>query len=156
MAWLMVLFVPPLYLLLQKKPLAAIFNLILCILAGATIFLFGIGLLFWALAIGHASWHMRKQLMRENAEIIAEKMAAKLVEKKIELIGIKNEDTSSRVSPENLPPPTTAPELPVRPAPRQYAETPVVRAEPKFCEDCGVKVDDDSKFCSDCGALIAV
>jgi hypothetical protein len=35
--------------------------------------------------VGHAGWHLRKELMREHAKIIAEEMAKKMKESKSEL-----------------------------------------------------------------------
>ena len=36
---------------------------------------FGLGFLFWALAVGHAGWHLKKEAMVEQAELIAQKMS---------------------------------------------------------------------------------
>jgi uncharacterized membrane protein len=82
MMYLTVIFIPPLYFILRKRWGAFVLNLILYILAWATVFFFGIGFIFWALAVGHAGWHLRKELMREHAKIIAEEMVAKMKETK--------------------------------------------------------------------------
>ena len=34
--------------------------------------------LFWVLAVGHAAWHLRREMMAEHAEMIATKMAEKM------------------------------------------------------------------------------
>ena len=44
------------------------------VLAGVTIFFFFIGFVFWILAIGHASWHYRRELIEKHAELIAAKI----------------------------------------------------------------------------------
>ena len=36
--------------------------------------------LFWILSVGHAGWHLRKELMVEHADMIATKMAEKLAQ----------------------------------------------------------------------------
>ena len=78
MMYLIIIFISPLYLALRKKWGAFVLNGILYSLAWLTIFLFGLGVIFWALGVGHAGWHLRKELMAEHAEMIAQKMAEKL------------------------------------------------------------------------------
>ncbi len=73
----MIIFVSPLYFALRKKWGGFVLNGLLYLMAVFTIF-FGIGVIFWALAVGHASWHLRKEMMVEHAEIIAVKMAEKM------------------------------------------------------------------------------
>lgn len=75
MMYFVIIFISPLYFLLRKKWGGFILNSILYLLAIATIFLFGIGIVFWCLAVGHAFWHLRKEAMVEQAELIAKKMA---------------------------------------------------------------------------------
>ena len=43
-------------------------------LALCTIF-FGLGVVFWALGFGHAGWHLHKDMMYEQAEVIAQKIS---------------------------------------------------------------------------------
>jgi len=73
MMYLIIIFISPLYFLIRKKWGAFILNSILYLLACATL-LFGIGFIFWILAVGHAGWHLRKEGMVEQAELIAKKM----------------------------------------------------------------------------------
>jgi uncharacterized membrane protein len=82
MMYLVVIFVSPLYFALRKKWGAFVLNALLYLMALSTILVFGIGLIFWALAVGHAGWHLRKELMAEHAEMIATKMAEKMREEK--------------------------------------------------------------------------
>lgn len=74
MMYLTVIFISPVYFLLRKKWAGFILNSILYILAICTILFFGIGFIFWGLAVGHAGWHIRKEGMIEQAELIAQKM----------------------------------------------------------------------------------
>ena len=78
MMYFVVIFVSPLYFLLRKHWVGFIFNAILWVLAWATIWLFGLGMLFWALAVGHAGWYLRKEMMMEQATMIAEQMAKQM------------------------------------------------------------------------------
>ncbi|HLC43217.1 MAG TPA: hypothetical protein VJO34_16525 [Methylomirabilota bacterium] len=75
MTYLAIIFVSPLYFALRGKWGAFILNALLYLTALFTVFLFGLGVFFWALAVGHAAWHYRKELMAEHAELIAQKMA---------------------------------------------------------------------------------
>lgn len=75
MMYLTVIFVSPLYFLIRKKWGGFVLNLILYTLAPITIVFFGLGFLFWALAVGHAGWHLKKEAMVEQAELIAQKMS---------------------------------------------------------------------------------
>ena len=81
MMYLIVIFIPPLYFVIRKKWGAFILNAILYFIAWLTIF-FGVGIIFWVLSAGHAGWHLRKELMEENAEMIATKIAKKMKESK--------------------------------------------------------------------------
>lgn len=82
MMYLTIIFVSPLYFALRKKWGAFTLNLILYLLALSTVMVFGIGVFFWALAVGHAGWHLRKEFMEEHAEKIAEKMVEKIKKEK--------------------------------------------------------------------------
>ncbi len=82
MMYLTVIFIPPLYFIVRKKWGAFMLNLILYILAWSTVFIFGIGVIFWILAVGHAAWHLRKEIMQEHAQMIAKEMVAKMKENK--------------------------------------------------------------------------
>jgi hypothetical protein len=73
MKFLIIILCPPLYLALRKKWGAFVLNAILYILAWATIVFF-VGFIFYALAVGHAGWHLQRERMEEQAQLIAEKM----------------------------------------------------------------------------------
>lgn len=75
MMYLTILFVSPVYFLIRKKWAGFILNSFLYLMFLCTILLFGLGLFFWALAVGHAAWHIRKEEMVEQAELIALKMS---------------------------------------------------------------------------------
>ena len=78
MMFLIVMFVPPLYFGLRKQWGALILNLFLYLTACLTLVLLFAGLpiapLFWALSVGHAGWHLRKEQAREQARMIAEEI----------------------------------------------------------------------------------
>ena len=82
MIHLCALFIPPLYFLIRGKWISAIINSIFyglaCIFV-LSIVGFPIGLFFWVVAVAHAMWSLRKELMVEHATLIAEKMAEQLV-----------------------------------------------------------------------------
>ena len=64
---------PPLYFFLQGRPLAAGIHLIFWILSILTALIF-IGVLIWLIQSSMACWDLRKQLMEEQATIMAKKM----------------------------------------------------------------------------------
>lgn len=82
MMYLIIIFCSPLYFIIRRKWGAFILNAILYSLAWVTVWFFGIGVIFWALGVGHAGWHLRKEWMEEHAEMIAVKMAEKMKESK--------------------------------------------------------------------------
>lgn len=73
MMYLAIIFISPLYFLIRKKWGAFILNSVLYLLAVVTM-IFGIGIVFWALSVGHAGWHLRREDMVEQAELIAKKL----------------------------------------------------------------------------------
>lgn len=73
--YLVIIFMSPLYLAIRKKWGAFSLNLILYILAWVTVWIFGLGVLFWALGVGHAMWHFRHQVHTEQAQAIAVEIA---------------------------------------------------------------------------------
>ena len=77
MIWLVVILISPLYFILRKKWGAFILNAILYILFLCTFLIFGIGFIFWAIGVGHAAWHLRKEVMKEHANMIADAIVAK-------------------------------------------------------------------------------
>jgi len=81
MLFLIIIFISPLYFLLRKKWGGFILNAILYVLALiglVTIIFFWVGIIFWGLAVGHAGWVLRYELMEKQAELIAEKMSEKM------------------------------------------------------------------------------
>lgn len=72
--YFIIIFIPPLYFLIRGKWGGFILNSILYVLAWITIFIFFIGVIFWILAVGHATWHYRRELMEKHAELIAKKI----------------------------------------------------------------------------------
>jgi len=75
--YFVIIFIPPLYFAIRKKWGGFIVNLILMILAAVTMPLAFIGFIFWIFAIGHATFHYRRELMEKHAELIAAKMKEK-------------------------------------------------------------------------------
>lgn len=65
---------PPLYFLLQGRPVAAGVHLIFWILSILTALIF-IGVIIWLIQSSMACWDLRTQLMEEQATIMATKMA---------------------------------------------------------------------------------
>ena len=78
MMYFVVLFVSPLYFALRGKWGGFILNAILYLLALLTVFVFGVGVIFWLLGVGHAMWHLRQEMMEKQADLIATKMADKM------------------------------------------------------------------------------
>jgi len=71
--FLIIIFVPPLYFVIRNKWGAFMLNGFLYLLAWLTVLFFGLGVIFWALAVGHAAWHLRYEWMEKQAELIAKK-----------------------------------------------------------------------------------
>jgi len=81
MMYLVIIFMSPVYFLARSKWGGFILNLILYglgLLCAITVIGLVIAPLFWLLAVGHAAWHLRKELMEEHATMIATKMAEKM------------------------------------------------------------------------------
>lgn len=78
MMYLAIIFVSPVYFLARGKWGGFLLNstlygmglILLISIIGAII-----APLFWILAVGHAFWHLRKEIMEEQATMIASKMA---------------------------------------------------------------------------------
>jgi hypothetical protein len=86
MMYLCVIFIPPVYFMMRSKWGAFFLNAFLygiaclCILSIVGII---VAPIFWALAVGHAGWHLRKEMMTQHAELIATKMAEKMQQPKV-------------------------------------------------------------------------
>lgn len=70
MRFLIALVIPPLHFALERKWPACIGNSVLYMLAWLTVLFMGIGVFFWLLAALHAMWHLRKEMIQEQAEAI--------------------------------------------------------------------------------------
>ena len=84
MMYLCVIFMPPLYFLARQKWGGFVLNSVLYSLAWLlliTLLAAVISPIFWLLAVGHAGWHLRKEMMVEHAELIATKMVEKMNQK---------------------------------------------------------------------------
>lgn len=81
MMYLCIIFIPPVYFIARRKWPGFILNSILygiaciCLL---TIVLAIFGVLFWALAVGHAGFTYQKELLSVHADLIATKLAEKM------------------------------------------------------------------------------
>ena len=76
MKFLIVILCPPLYFALRKKWGAFALNALLYVAAWATIVFF-IGFVFYILAVGHAGWHLQRERMELQAQLIAKEMNKK-------------------------------------------------------------------------------
>ena len=85
MTYLCILFIPPIYFLSRKKWGGFFLNSILygiaclCVLSIVGIW---IAPFFWVVAMGHAAFTYRREMVTTHAELIAIKMAEKLQELK--------------------------------------------------------------------------
>ena len=81
MMYLCVFFIPPVYFMVRGKWGPFVLNAVLyglaCLLVLSLIGLV-IAPIFWMLAVGHAGFHLRRELMVEHADLIATKMAEKM------------------------------------------------------------------------------
>ena len=81
MIYLCLIFIPPVYFLVRKKWLGFILNSIFygiaCCCLITIVFAF-VAIPFWMLAVGHAAFSYRKELLSVHADMIATKMAEKL------------------------------------------------------------------------------
>lgn len=81
MIYLCLIFIPPVYFLTRKKWAGFILNSILYGIACACVltFVFAfIGIIFWALAVGHAGFAYKREMLERHAEMMATKMAEKM------------------------------------------------------------------------------
>ncbi len=81
MAYLLAVFLPPVYFFTRKKIGAGIVTTIMFLLSVIFVFtvvLIPVAIIMWFLAAACAGWNLRKEVMEEHATMIAEKMAAKM------------------------------------------------------------------------------
>ncbi len=79
MIYLTAIFVPPLYFLIKKRWVACLIHSVLYLVAlvyTMTIILAIVGIPLWFISATCAVWDLRKQLMEEQATVMARKMAA--------------------------------------------------------------------------------
>jgi hypothetical protein len=122
MMYLIIVFISPLYFLIRGKIGGLVLNSILYLIAlGCVVSLIfaWVGVFFWALAVGHAAWHLRREFMIEHAEMIATKIAAVQMQGQLSASG----DTYDN--------PKDTKKCPM------CAET--VKLEAKICKHCGHK-----------------
>lgn len=79
MIYLVAIFLPPLYFLSRKRWGGFIISSLLCFF-GLVTMIMGIGLVFYGAAIAYAVFNLRMELSAKQAELIAERTAAKLKE----------------------------------------------------------------------------
>jgi hypothetical protein len=81
MMYLCIIFIPPVYFLTRKKWLGFILNSILygiaCMFVLTFVFAF-VGVIFWILSVGHASFTYKREMLEQHAELMATKMAEKM------------------------------------------------------------------------------
>lgn len=160
MKYLMIIFVPPLYLLIRKKPFAFLLNTGLYVTAIFTVFLFGIGFIFWVLSVGHAAWHLRREVMEEHATLIAEKMGEQmsraLAQNNTNLVS-QGSQLRSATKPNFRAVDT------IDPRPKALAATAaapslqsagIVRSTTQYCPECGARNEAGGTFCESCGAKL--
>ena len=81
MTYLILIFVSPVYFIMRKKWGAFTLNLILyglALLFLITFFFAWVAPFFWLLAVGHAGWHLRTEIMEEQAGVMARKLAEEM------------------------------------------------------------------------------
>jgi hypothetical protein len=84
MMYLCIIFTPPVYFISRGKWGGFFLNAFLYGLAGLCVLTctgIVIAPLFWLLAVGHAGFAYRREMMEKHAELIAAKMAEKMKEK---------------------------------------------------------------------------
>lgn len=83
MIYIVAIFVPPLYFLIEKRWLGfcvSSFLLVVSFFLACTIIMIPGALILWALCSVSAVWNLRKQVMHEHADVVATKMAEKMRE----------------------------------------------------------------------------
>lgn len=126
MMYLVIIFVSPLYFLIRGKIGGLILNAILYCLAIAfwvTIVFSWLGVIFWILAVGHAVWHHRRDLMMEHTEMIVTRITEAQV---------KGQIVQQRESHIDLADTKKCP---------MCAET--IKYEAKLCKHCGHKFSEE-------------
>jgi hypothetical protein len=126
MMYLVIIFIPPLYFLIKGKIGGLILNAIIYCVAVAflvTIVFSWVAFPFWLLAVGHAVWNYRRDLMMEHAEMIVTKVTEAQGKGKIVQQG------------ESYVDPADTKKCPM------CAET--IKYEAKLCKHCGHKFSEE-------------
>lgn len=84
MTYLAAIFISPLYFAVRGKWGGFAINLVLYVAAWFTLVIFGLGILFWALGVGHAFWELRKEMIAEHADVTARRLAEEMRRERIE------------------------------------------------------------------------
>lgn len=138
MMYFVVLFVPPLYFAIRKKWGAFLINGFFYLCSFPLLIFWGFGAIIWALCVGHAGWHLRKELMEEHAQMIATKMVEKM----------------SQSNPKPAPVLNPKTEQPVLSVNTAFQQRNVAQTDGGFCPSCGGKNPSTSNFCGHCGARL--
>jgi hypothetical protein len=76
--YLIAFLLPPLYFLLRGKWLGFAINLTIWLISIPLLFVFGLGVLVWLIAVMHAMWHVRRELIEEHATTMAKHLAEQM------------------------------------------------------------------------------
>jgi len=138
MMYFIVLFVPPWYFAIRKKWGAFLINGFFYLCSFPLLIFFGIGVIPWALCVGHAGWHLRKEMMEEHAQMIATKMVEKMNEAYPKSTPLQNPKTEEPVPTVNA----------------ESRQGHISRTTGGFCPNCGKTNPSASRFCGYCGGAL--
>ncbi len=74
--YLLALFLPPLFFITRKRYIAAIINLILCVVSIPFFFVFGSGIFLWLLCATWSMWNLKNEVMDNHIQAQAEAIVA--------------------------------------------------------------------------------
>lgn len=136
-SYILALFLTPIYCLTRGKYLGFVLSTILYVLAFLTFMIFGLGLIFWAVAAIPAAFSLRNEIIEAHASRTGEATAQAL---KAAGIGSANQ-TSSVASEAKLSPPTANVGL----------EPPMLdQNDQKTCPMCAESVKTAATICKHC------
>jgi len=81
-AYLLALFLPPLYFFSRKRIVAGIVSLILLVISIPLLFLFGIGFFVWLFDAAWAIWNLRHEMLEAHIQDQANRIAKAMKEEK--------------------------------------------------------------------------
>lgn len=122
-SYILAIFLTPIYCLSRGKWLGFVLSTILYILAGLTMFIFGLGLIFWGLAAFPAAFSLRNEILEAHANNIGEATA-----KAIAALGPRS----------------------ISPAEVGFVEANKL-SEGKICPKCAESVKEAAVICRHCG-----